>query len=261
MLRDRSSTLSIRTPEGIVFSQPLAGPVTRFLAWIIDLLLILAVATALNKLFGAIGVVNPDVARAASTLSFFVMSIGYGILLEWSWRGQTIGKRILRLRVTDAEGMRLSFSQVAIRNLLRFVDALPLLYLVGGLACLVSRKSQRLGDVAASTVVLRIPRADEPDLEQILAGRFNSLRQYPHLAARLRQRVSPEEAGIALRALVRREELAPTARLELFERIAAHFRTIVELPPEAMEGITAEQYVRNVVDVLFYARPGGQAHR
>ncbi len=145
----------------------------------------------------------------------------------------------------------LQFSQIVIRNLLRFVDMLPAFYLVGGIACLASRRAQRLGDFAANTIVVHNPKIQEPDLDQLLAGKFNSLREYPHLAARLHQRVSAGEARVALQALIRRDELNAQARVELFGEIAAHFRSLVEFPPEATEGITDEQYVRNVVDILF----------
>jgi hypothetical protein len=157
----------------------------------------------------------------------------------------------MRLRVVDAEGMRLQFNQIVMRNLLRFVDSLPATYLVGGLVCWFNSKCQRLGDIAANTIVIRIPRVFEPDLDQLLAGKFNSLRQYPHLVARLRQSVSPAEAAVALQALLRRDELDPLARVELFGDLAAHFRTKAEFPAEATDGIADEQYIRNVTDVIY----------
>jgi hypothetical protein len=165
-----------------------------------------------------------------------------------------VGKRLLRLRVVDANGLRLQFSQVVLRNLLRFLDALPACYLVGGVTSLLNARAQRLGDLVAGTIVVRNPKTPEPDLDQLLAGKYNSLRDYPHLEARLRQRVSPGEARLALQSLLRRDRLESRARLELFEELAAHFRALVVFPPEAYEGITAEQYVRNVVDVLFRPR-------
>jgi hypothetical protein len=134
------------------------------------------------------------------------------------------------------------------------VDALPAFYFVGGVACWLNSKCQRLGDLAANTVVIRSPRVAEPDLDQLLAGKYNSLRQYPHLAARLRQRVSAAEADVALQALLRREEFDPVARVELFGDLAAHFRTKVEFPAEATDGVADEQYLRNVVDVLYRTR-------
>jgi hypothetical protein len=128
---------------------------------------------------------------------------------------------------------------------------LPMLYLVGGLACAVSRRAQRLGDLAANTIVIRIPKVAEPNLDQLITGKFNSLRDHPHLEARLRQRVSAQEAALALQALVRRDLLDPVARVELFSQVADHFRARVQFPSEATGGITDEQYVRNIVDSLY----------
>jgi uncharacterized RDD family membrane protein YckC len=254
----KTSALLIRTPEGIVFSQLLAGPVTRFLAWLVDAACIVGMVMVMGFVLGMASLISADLAGAASALGYFVISIGYGITCEWFWRGQTVGKRMFRLRVVDVEGMRLQFNQVVTRNLMRFVDALPLMYFVGGVACWLSPKCQRLGDLAANTVVLRMPRATEPDLDQILAGKYNSLRQHPHLAARLRQRVSPVEAAIALQAVLRRDEFEAAARVQLFGELAEYFRAKVEFPVEATEGVADEQFLRNVVDVIYRARAGGE---
>jgi hypothetical protein len=166
-----------------------------------------------------------------------------------------VGKRLLRLRVVDAGGLKLRFGQVAVRNLLRPVDALPLAYLLGGAACLMTRHCQRLGDLAAGTIVTRALAAPEPDWERLGRDKFNSLAGHAHLAARLRQQVDPAEAGIALQALLRREEMLPEARIALFEELAAHFKSLTAFPAEAVEGIAPEQYVRNVVDILFRSGP------
>jgi len=250
----KTAALQIRTPEGIVFSQLLASPVTRFLAWLIDLLCISAMVTLLGQLLLLLQILNRDFAIALNTLAYFILSIGYGIACEWAWRGQTIGKRLFRLRVVDAEGLRLQFNQIVTRNLLRFVDSLPAFYLIGGVVSLLSPACQRLGDIAANTIVIRNPRLLEPDLDQLSPGKFNSLRLYPHLAARLRQRVLPTEAALAVQALLRRDQFEPLARVELFAELARHFRDRVEFPPEATDGITDEQYLRNVVDVLYRSR-------
>jgi len=249
--QDKINTLTIRTPEGIEFSFLLAGPITRFLAWSVDLMAILAVNKLLALLLGVLGILSRDLAVAASILGYFIVSIGYGIALEWYWSGQTLGKRLLRLRVNDVNGLQLQFSQIVIRNLLRFVDSLPVLYLVGGLTCLISRHAQRLGDIAANTVVVWNPRISEPDLDQLMEGKYNSFRKYPHLEARLRQHLSPAEAQIALQALVRRDEFEPESRIELFENLAAHFKSVVMFPAEATDGLSDEQYIRNVVDALY----------
>ncbi len=247
----KTNTLLIRTPEGIVFSQELAGPLSRFLAWLIDFVIVLTATSVVAMVFLLLDVVTAGLGQAFAVLVQFALMLGYGIYFEWFKRGQTIGKRILRLRVVDLQGLRMKPSQVVIRNLLRFVDMLPIFYLVGGIACVVNRRSQRLGDLAANTVVVRIPKITEPDLDQLASGKFNSLRNSPHLEARLRQRTSAQEAALVLQALVRRDTLDPQARVELFAEIARHFQEKVPFPSEATDGITDEQYVRNVADSLY----------
>ncbi len=251
MLSSRINTLIIKTPEGIEFSLQLAGPITRFLAWAVDLGTIVALISVLNVVFGILGILSRDLAMAANIIAFFIVSIGYGILTEWYWHGQTLGKKLLRLRVMDEQGLRLQFSQIVIRNLLRFIDSLPVLYLVGGLVCLFNKRAQRLGDFAANTIVVWSPRIAEPDLNQLLEGKYNSFREYPHIEARLRQHVTPLEAQIAVESIVRRNDLDPRARIELFRDLSSYFQTIVTFPQEATDGISDEQYVRNVVEALF----------
>ena len=250
-MNGKVNALVIRTPEGVTFSLLLAGPVTRCLAWLIDCCCVVTLLLFVQRLLSFFVWFNEDTAEAAMGISYFLIQIGYGMALEWHWRGQTVGKRLFNLRVMDEQGLRLQFSQIMLRNLLRFVDSLPLFYLVGGVSCLLSKRAQRLGDIAATTIVVRHPRVIEPDVEQLLAGKFNSFRAHPHLAARLRQRVSPREAAVALQALARRDEFEPAARVELFSGVAAHFKGLCPFPPEALEGLTDEQYVRNVVDILF----------
>ncbi|MEW5978942.1 MAG: RDD family protein [Acidobacteriota bacterium] len=250
----RVQTLKIRTPEGITFSLPLASPVSRFLAVTVDIACLHAASSLAISVFRAFGIVSLDLASGLWVVFEFVLQLGYAVVLEWLWRGQTLGKRLLGLRVMDAFGLRLQPSQVVIRNLLRAVDVLPLFYLVGGASCWLSRQGQRLGDLAANTIVVRHARFEEPNFNQLLSGKYNSLKAYPHLEARLQQRTSPQEAALALQALLRRDELRPEARMELFRELADHFKTLVPFPEEALEGLADEQYVRNVVEVLFHPR-------
>jgi hypothetical protein len=103
---------------------------------------------------------------------------------------------------------------------------------------------------------VRAAATAKPDLDQLAASKFNSLAQYPHLAARLRHRVSPQTAQVALQSLLRRDDFDPLARLEVFGELAAHFRSMVEFPAEAVEQLSDERYVRNVMEVV-YARGAG----
>jgi len=247
----KTNVLVIRTPEGIAFPLLLAGPITRFLAWFLDASCITGAAFLVGMFCSVLGLLTPDLANAFFLIFYFVLSIGYPIFAEWRWRGQTLGKRLLRLRVMDVQGLRLQFSQIMIRNLFRFIDSFPLLYTLGGVVCFLTKRAQRLGDLAANTIVVRDAHLSEPDLSQVMGGKYNSFRNYPHLAARLRQRLSVEEAGIALQAILRRDRLQPVPRVELFQQVAEHLKGVVQFPDEAVEGLTDEQFVRNVVDLLF----------
>lgn len=243
--------MTIRTPEGVTFSLLLAGPVTRFLAWLVDAACIYIVLSVVSTVLGLAAIISVQLGQAFYILGGFILPIGYTITLEWLWRGQTLGKRLLRLRVVDVQGLRLQFSQVAIRNLLRAIDNLPLFYLVGGLSCLLSGRSQRLGDLAANTIVVRYPKTQRPNLDVLLADKYNSLLDHPNLANSLRRKTSPLEASIALRAVMRRDELDPEARVRLFGELARHFASLVKFPPEAVSGLTDERYVTDVVEILF----------
>jgi uncharacterized RDD family membrane protein YckC len=243
--------LQIQTPEGVVFNLTVAGLYTRFLAWAIDGAAITTVSSVIGMVTAFLAVLSPDFAKGLFLISYFVISIGYGIFTEWCWRGQSWGKRLLRLRVIDASGLKLQLSQIIIRNLLRPVDLLPGLYFLGGIVSYLSMRGQRLGDLAANTVVIRIPETFTLNTQALKESKYNSFREYPHLEARLRQRVKPTEASLALDAILRRDEMEPEARLELFRRIADHFRSLVKFDEKVNEMITDEQYVRNAVASIY----------
>jgi uncharacterized RDD family membrane protein YckC len=252
----RADTLAIRTPEGIEFNLPLAGPFTRMLAYSVDIAVIFAIRLAIGQALAPLALVGPDAMVAVNTVLFFAISVLYCTILEWLWRGQTVGKRLLGLRVIEASGLKLEPAQVVVRNLMRFIDFLPGFYLLGAIVCVANSRRQRLGDIVAGTVVVRASKLKEPDLEQLLGGKYNSLAEQRHLAARLRHRASPEVARLAFEAVLRRSELEPGPRLTLFRELADYFRGLVAYPAEVVEQLSDEQYVRNVVEVLFARTKG-----
>ncbi len=246
-----TAVLHIATPEGVTFALPLAGPVTRAFAMVVDALVVAVIQSAMNFAVGVLSIIQQDLGGAAKYLLTFLITFGYSAVSEMLFGGQTLGKKVLRIRVVDERGMRLKPAQVIIRNLLRLVDMFPVYYAVGGAFALFSRRCQRLGDLAAGTVVVRLLKTTAPDVESVLGGKYNSFRAYPHLEARLRQKTSPDEAQLALATLVRREELEPDAALGIFEEMATRFREKVKFPDEADFGLSDEQYVRNAVDSLY----------
>jgi uncharacterized RDD family membrane protein YckC len=249
-------SLNIETPEGVHFRLTLASPLLRGLAWFIDLFVISVLTQLVALTLTLVQVISMDAYQALSLLAGFVLSIGYSIIMEWAWRGQTIGKRLFHLRVMDEEGLRLHFSQVVMRNLLRALDILPPFYGIGALCATCSSKMQRLGDIAAGTIVVWSPPLSTPDLDQLMAGKFNSFRGHRILEARLRKNIPAEEARLALQAIVRRDQFEDLARVRLFEQLIRYWNGRISLPEDLTRGLTDEQITRNIVDILFRTQAG-----
>lgn len=258
----QTTSLEIRTPEGVSFQIPVASPYSRCLALAIDYAVVVALTLLISQIIGifqmslseipVVGDIIVDFGTGANILLQFLIFTFYGMITEWLWSGQTVGKRLLKLRVIDERGLSLGLKQIVIRNLFRLLDILPsTFYLIGSISCLVTRHCQRIGDIAAGTLVVREVTPSAPAFGELLAVGENSFATQPHLEARLRQKVSPEEARIALDAVTRRNELAPDCRLGVFQRLADHFRSLSDFPEEITVGLSDEQYVRNVVDTLF----------
>lgn len=243
--------LRVTTPEGVEFSFRIASPMLRLGALMIDWALISSVWSIVALILAPLQIISRDAAQGVMIVTYFVLSRGYDVLMDYSWRGQTIGKRVMRLRVVDARGLRLTFAQCVMRNLLRFIDCLPFAYAVGGIASLVSAKGQRLGDLAAGTIVVHEALEPAPDATVMGELRYNSLRGQAALVARLRRESTPAEARAAWQSLARREQIEPAARLVLYAELAEHFRRRGQIPEALVDGLTDEQQVRNVVDVLY----------
>jgi uncharacterized RDD family membrane protein YckC len=149
--------LSIETPEQVALEFPLAGVGSRFLAVAVDSLLQAAIGFVV--LFAAIGVFTAlrtggTWIAAFALVGGFLIFYGYFAAFEAFWHGQTPGKRLVGLRVLSASGRPIRIDEALLRNLLRVVDQLPGVYAVGIVAVLASKRSQRLGDLAAGTVVV-----------------------------------------------------------------------------------------------------------
>jgi uncharacterized RDD family membrane protein YckC len=146
----------VATPEGITLELVLAGLGSRFVARLIDSAIQLAIILALS--FGAY-VVNGSawdgyVTSAVVVLTFLVV-LAYDIPFEVLANGRTPGKGALGIRVIGRGGEAVDFVSSAVRNLLRIIDFLPFFYLVGSISIVASTNSQRLGDHASGTLVMR----------------------------------------------------------------------------------------------------------
>lgn len=154
----------IETPQNVELTRPLAGIGSRMMAGFADNIIIFLIYLLLFlfvMLYYSFEINEPlQLLRNGDTLVFtliiiagFVLYWGYFALSEYYMNGQTIGKRNLKIRVVKLEGGPLSFTDLAIRNLLRAADFL-FLYLVAGVVMFFTKRVQRLGDLAAGTVVI-----------------------------------------------------------------------------------------------------------
>ena len=244
-------SLRIKIPEGIEFSMPVADPLVRGIALLIDFFVKVILSSITSVFIGYVSILFSDMATTIGYISGFIIFIWYPVIFEWWWRGQTPGKRMMNLRVVDARGLNLSFSQILIRNLLRFVDILPMGYVLGGCVALSSRTGQRLGDIAGGTVVVCAHNVFMPNIEELMPAQYNSLRDYAYITARLRQLTAPQEALLLANSLLRREQLEPQARLKVFGALRKHFEQKAKYPEKLTIGMSDEQYIRDVADILF----------
>lgn len=251
MISSDANIVEIRTPEGIVFPLRLASPVLRGIAITLDFFCIMLIQKFCSMLVMLLYVISEDFAFALMVLLYFAVSILYGIILEYAWNGRTLGKKLLGLRVVDADGLKLRSSQVIIRNLLRAVDCLPALYMAGGLSSVLSPYCQRLGDIAARTYVVRDRHARELNLSILQQDKYNSFRSSPCAAAKARAALPPETADLLFKALLRRESLKPECRAGIYSEIVQFLNEKVKFPQEVTDGLSDERYLRNMIDILY----------
>ncbi|MCK8496195.1 RDD family protein [Myxococcus fulvus] len=223
-------THTVLTPEYVEFRFTLAGLYSRFLAWLLDSVIVVVISLAVILGLSLVMAAFPGIASALGIVVYFLVDWGYGITLETLWSGQTVGKRALSLRVIQESGVRIGFYHAALRNLARPVDRLPLLYLVGGVTALVSGSQQRLGDMLAGTIVVRERRLKVPSA--INASGEEGLLADPLFVSRVK-RLSTEERELVLTAVLRRDELRMEARLRLFAALGARLQDALAMEKPA----------------------------
>ena len=165
--REINGHLSVETPEQIGISYSIAGIGSRFYAAFIDIALLIPLMFIgvyvtrraqldLDEKFG-------NWLEAITGIAIFALFWGYYMAFEITTNGQSPGKRALGLRVIKAHGYPISFSDSAIRNLVRIIDFLPFFYGAGLVAMLFNKNWQRLGDLAAGTLVVKDDAVASPN--------------------------------------------------------------------------------------------------
>lgn len=147
----------INTSQNVNIELKIAGVGDRLVALIIDSLILMGISIFLMMLVAAIEV-NETTQIIIFSIYGFIMLL-YHFFLEWLFKGQTIGKKYRKIKVIHKSGVEASVFQLLIRNLVRLVDSI---YGLGLLVVFISKKSQRLGDLAAGTIVVKT--SDETNL-------------------------------------------------------------------------------------------------
>jgi len=230
--------VTIATPEGVELELVLAGLGSRFMAALLDVVIQLGAIFALAIVFAPVG--DSGYVLAAYFIAVFLVLFSYDIVLETWNRGRTVGKLAAGLRVVRTGGEPEGVLTAAVRNFLRLADFLPAFYVVGVITILVTSRNQRLGDLAAGTLVVRERRpsavpatgylppapADAAFLEWDVSG------------------VSTEDVATLRQFLDRRLSLQPPARAHLATDLAARVRPKVVGAPD---GWHPESFLEAVV--------------
>jgi uncharacterized RDD family membrane protein YckC len=167
--RLNSDQISIDTPELVGIELPLAGIGSRFIALLVDYLLwgagmvvVFLLAILLLPALRTFSRISAQWAEAIVIFILFLLNWGYFTLFEAFWNGRTPGKRVAKIRVIQRSGRSIGLVESMARNLVRYVDQLPFFYAVGVIAMFVTRQHQRLGDLAAGTLVVRDREPETP---------------------------------------------------------------------------------------------------
>lgn len=214
--------VAISTPEGIELDIALAGLGSRFSATLIDSLIQMALTLfALLFFIPLFAGETPALFVALFSIWSFLVVFGYDVLFETLGHGRTIGKRAVGIRVVRLGGHPVGFVTSAVRNLVRLVDFLPSFYGVGIVSILASSKNQRLGDIAAGTLVVRDGGRDASKATRRYAQAAPFLQPAPippppvEVAAWDVSSVTAQELAGVRSFLERRYSLEPAARWNL----------------------------------------------
>ncbi len=143
------------TPEAVVLDLPTASPGTRVLARLLDVLVSLVAFYALVVLVVTTGILGGAVSFIVSAFGVVAVILVYPVLMEGLWGGRTLGKAALGLRVVRTDGAPIGLAQAALRGAFGLLEVWGTLGSLGFIVMLFSGRDQRVGDMAAGTLVLR----------------------------------------------------------------------------------------------------------
>ena len=247
-------TLDIQTPENVAFGYQVAGIGSRFLASLLDTLLILVLQVVVILVFvlvlSAFNLLGETIAAwvyAVLGIVGFIFFWGYYIFFEMLWNGQTPGKRWVGLRVIRTDGTPITLSESFIRNLTRLVDFLPAMYGIGIISMFLDKQSRRLGDLAAGTLVVhdRAPIS----IQGLSARRTVNFSVHGSKPVSLEgfplERLTNDDLALIEDFLLRREQL--THRQALANQVLNTLHARLGLPLPSISQIEAEDMLLTIL--------------
>lgn len=249
------SSVPVVTPEAVPLDLEPAGLGSRFLALVVDWAIQAAVATGLVLgLMAAVSGEAAGVAQALMLLLLFAVLFGYPAASETLWRGRTVGKLALGLRVVTVEGAPVRFRHAAIRAALGLIDFYVTAGAAAVLSVLFSARNQRLGDLVAGTMVLR----ERTGLPAPAAVTFTVPHGLEAYAATLdATAVRPEDYGAVRAFLLRAGSLRPDVRYDLAVKLATPLAGRLRTRPPA--GAQPEAFLACVAAAYQHRSTGPQA--
>jgi len=148
------SIVAAETPEGILLELRPAGMSARFCAFLIDKLICFAIILAASFILSLLGRYGGGILL----IVLFVLEWFYPVYFELSRSGSTPGKRAMGLKVVMDNGLPITPAASVSRNLLRVADLLPFGFMAAVISMLVRADGKRLGDIAAASLVVHLPR-------------------------------------------------------------------------------------------------------
>ncbi len=182
-------------------------------------------------------------AAAGMIIALFCVFWGYFTFFEIFWKGQSPGKKLLKIRVIKNNGRSITFYESLARNLVRLVDSMPTAYGIGLLAMFIDSKNRRLGDLVAGTLVVHERAQQEPNITfenfavaEASIGNFDV------------SRLTAEDLLMIERFLARRLDIDYSARLATGEKLASLIRGKLKLEPT--DGVSDEDFLEHVARTL-----------
>ncbi len=216
-----SPHLDVATPERVALTLPVAGIGYRCLAWLVDASLLFflwifayfAFTLLVSDVLGVLQSLS-GLGQTLLVVGLFATQWLYWTVGEVFFQGQTVGKRMLGIRVVRMDGSPVGLFESAVRNLCRAVDFLPMLYAAGCICMLLTRQHRRLGDLLAGTLLVREERIDLDKYTAVSPSQ--AVRAEATATARA---LTPSEVELVLAFLARAADLMPEVRQRMGEKL------------------------------------------